>query len=252
MTKIVKICGLRDVEAASKAIELGADLLGVIMVPNRKRTVAPDVAKMIAELARQKRKSLSREFSTAREIVLHMGKQKFVDYNDYFTEYHRLITENGPFLVGVFRNQDPEEVFELANNLSLDFIQLHGSEDLNTYLELNKYGKFCIIKRFVIPSQVELMESVFESLLSQQNKGYALPLLDSELGGEGSVIDWSLLNDLKGKFLLAGGLTPDNLHETVPFSKNLVGFDVSGGVEDANGDKNLTKIEQFVTNGKHL
>lgn len=235
-------------EAATTAIELGADLLGVIMVPNRKRTIDPQVASEIAKVAKEKREILKREFQTTTEIVSHINKQNFEDFNDYFTEFNRLILENGPFLVGVFRNQEPEEVFQKARDLSLDFIQLHGSEDLQTYLDLNE-GEFGIIKRFVIPTQIDYMQLVFESLNSQ---GFALPLLDSELGGEGSVIDWSSLNDLNGKFILAGGLTHENLKDTIPHSNNLVGFDVSGGVEDSNGDKCSNKIQLFVSEGKKL
>jgi phosphoribosylanthranilate isomerase len=56
MPPVVKICGLRSVEAALKAMDSGADMLGVIMVPNRKRTISHDVAKKIAENARIRRK----------------------------------------------------------------------------------------------------------------------------------------------------------------------------------------------------
>lgn len=249
---LVKICGLRTAEAAQQAVDLGADLLGVIMVPNRKRSVTPEVALAISKIARDKRKQLKRKFQTSREIVEYVQSQKFEHHDEYFKLYRQLVIENGPFLVGVFRNQDINEVFRLAQLHEVDVIQLHGSEDVEQYLERNENGEYVIVKRYVIPDQIEKMTNFFETLTSTPSKGFAFPLLDSEAGGEGKTIDWTLINDLEGKFILAGGLHPDNLHETLPYRKNLIGYDVSGGVEDSQGDKDLNKITEFITNGKKM
>lgn len=252
MTQLVKICGLRTVEAAAKAIDLGADLLGVIMVPNRKRTADPEVVREISDLAITKRKSLGRRFQTMKEIITHLQQQKFTSFEDYLLSAKLLIQENGPFLVGVFRNQNVDDVFQAAKDCSLDFIQLHGSEEVNDYLAQNETIDYGIIKRFVLPTHVPDMAAFFPTLIESPSKGFAFPLLDSEMGGEGQTIDWTLINELQGKFILAGGLNPDNLADTIPYLKNVFGFDVSGGVEDENGDKDLEKIEMFVLNGKSL
>ncbi|EEQ39320.1 putative N-(5-phosphoribosyl)anthranilate isomerase [Clavispora lusitaniae] len=252
MTKLVKICGLRTTEAAEKAIDSGADLLGVIMVPNRKRSVTHSVASDISQLAREAREKSERALKTPTEIVAYVQKQQLASHDSYFRLYHQLLVENGPFLVGVFRNQNIDEVFSLAEKCALDCIQLHGSEDISPYLERNKDGKYLIIKRYVIPDHVAEMNDFFTTVCDRASEGFAFPLLDSEAGGEGKTIDWSLINDLEGKFVLAGGLSPDNLKDTVPYSKNVFGFDVSGGVEDENGDKDLPKIEQFVLEGKRM
>lgn len=90
---VVKICGLQSVEAAQVAIDNGADLLGVICVPNRKRTVDCEVAKSISKLCRGK------------DVKL----------------------------VGVFRNQPKEEVARIAGDYDLDVVQLHGDEDWKEY-----------------------------------------------------------------------------------------------------------------------
>lgn len=250
MPKLVKICGLRTTEAAAKAIDSGADMLGVIMVPNRKRSVSHAVAQEISQFVKSTRDAGRGQFKTPAEIIAYVEKQDVKEYNQYFELYHRILLENGPFLTGVFRNQNIDEVFELAEKCSLDCIQLHGSEDVEEYLERNKDGKYLIVKRYVIPDQVEQMTRFFTTVCGRTKQGFAFPLLDSELGGEGQTIDWTLLNELKGKFVLAGGLNPDNLQDTLPYSKNVFGFDVSGGVENENGDKDLEKIEQFVRNGK--
>lgn len=252
MTKIVKICGLKNLDAAAQAIESGADLLGFIMVPGRKRTVEPNVAAEIASLARSKRREHNRKFQSVHEIIEHLEKPTFSTPKEYFAEVSKLIIENGPFSVGVFRNQNPEDVFLAAEELQLDAIQLHGSENPQTFMDHNNDKKFLIIKRFVIPSQAKTMDEFFPLLLENKNQGFALPLLDSELGGEGVVIDWSLINELNGSFILAGGLTAENLPETKPYLQNVVGFDVSGGVEDERGNKDLEKIHGFVAAGKAL
>ncbi|OBA21013.1 hypothetical protein METBIDRAFT_11601 [Metschnikowia bicuspidata var. bicuspidata NRRL YB-4993] len=251
MPPLVKICGLRSTEAAQKAIDSGADMLGVIMVPNRKRTVSPGVALEIAKACKKKRKELGRQFQTAGELTTHLSSQKFASHIEYFEAAARLVHENGPFLVGVFRNQGIEDVFGLARDCAVDIIQLHGSEEAQGYLRYNDTHGFGIIKRYVIPDHVDLMAQFFPHI-ARAERGFLLPLLDSEAGGEGKTIEWPLINGLDGRFLLAGGLDPSNVAETRPFLRNVVGFDVSGGVEDGDGQKNMAKIEAFVANAKQM
>lgn len=252
MPRLIKICGLKTEEAASTAVETGANLLGIILVPNRKRTIDHEVAKKLSDLVRRKRHEKASKFNTANAIIKHLDTLKFSNADEYFGTFKQLIIENGPFLVGVFRNQEISQVFEIANELNLDFIQLHGDEDKGEFYKYNEVHeslRYGIVSRFVIPKDIELMNEVFGGLIEDNKcttKGYAVPLLDSELGGEGKVIDWGVVNDLKiGKFILAGGLTPDNVHEAFTVN-NVIGYDVSGGVEDSAGNKNLKKVEAFI------
>lgn len=90
---IAKICGLQSVEAAQQAVANGADFVGVICVPNRKRTVDPQVARSISK-------------------ICHGAGCK---------------------LVGVFRNQSKEDVRQLAQDYELDIVQLHGDENWQDY-----------------------------------------------------------------------------------------------------------------------
>lgn len=249
MAKIVKICGIKTVDAAAEAVRSGADLLGMIMVPGRARTIDTGVAQQITELIRKTRKSKNVRFQTVNEIIDQLQKEEFADFNQYSEKLTELVLENGPFSVGVFRNQKLDDVFELAKQVSLDCIQLHGSEDKVEYFEAND-GLYLINPRYVIPQDNETMKIQFGQF--HKYPGFGLPLLDSEAGGEGKVIDWSLINDLTfGNFILAGGLTPSNLAETAPLL-NLLGYDVSGGVEDDQGVKDLQKIRDFIRIGKSL
>ena len=68
-------------------------------------------------------------------------------------------------------------------------------------------------------------------------------------GGTGKTLDWQMLREFRPKcdWWLAGGLSP----EIVAVAIALVqphGLDISSGVERAAGDKDLTKIEQFLQN----
>ena len=66
-------------------------------------------------------------------------------------------------------------------------------------------------------------------------------------GGNAVAFDWKVLNgfSLAKPWLLAGGLTPENVAEAAQIS-GAHWVDVSSGVEDAPGNKNLDKIRQFL------
>ena len=70
-------------------------------------------------------------------------------------------------------------------------------------------------------------------------------------GGNALAFDWSLLRDVNISlpWMLAGGLTPENLNEAVTTS-GATAIDVSSGVEDTPGFKNLNKIIEFLAAAK--
>lgn len=204
--KLVKVCGLQSVEAAQCAVEAGADLIGIICVPNRGRTVTPEVAREISAL-------------------VHDSKRN----------------PNGTRLVGVFRNQSLDDVYTIARDYNVDIVQLHGDESWKDYSDkLN----LPIIKRAVFPRDCELVKQ----LASEPN---CLPLFDSDAGGTGEKLNWDAIGQWSQsnyKFILAGGLTPDNVKQALEVPGTM-GVDVSGGVE-TNGSKDLAKIRAFVANAR--
>lgn len=241
---LIKICGLRSTDAATHAIACGADILGFILVPGRKRTVAPELVAESAQLAWAERKRRGRRFQTASELVAHVSSLGLTSPRAHFRTVASLVAENGPFVVGVFCNQLADDVFAAAARSNVDFIQLHGDENVDAFLARNSDLRYAFIKRYVLPDHAPHM--------AQPARGFAFPLLDSELGGEGVRIDWSLISGLDGAFMLAGGLTPENLPETAPYLDKVFGFDVSTGVEDAHGDKDPEKVRRFVSVGKQV
>ncbi|CAN6663088.1 hypothetical protein TRVA0_034S01530 [Trichomonascus vanleenenianus] len=232
---LVKVCGIRSVEAAKCALDSGADMIGMILVPNRARTVDIVTAKNISRYVRSyQRESDQIPASTTDYGVANMS---LAEANSHIM---RDITRERPKIVGVFRNQTLVEILRLQRELELDVVQLHGSEPL----EWCRMIPVPVIKRFT-PNTAE-----FES--SSVPGYHNFSLLDSELGGEGKLVDWTAISQqvkLGARFMLAGGLTPENVDQALA-TPGVFGVDVSGGVESSPGVKDLSKIRKFVQKAK--
>jgi anthranilate synthase / indole-3-glycerol phosphate synthase / phosphoribosylanthranilate isomerase len=230
-TKLVKICGTRTAEAATAAIEAGADLIGMILVTGRKRCVSQEVALQISQTVHKTEKRNS--ISTASN-----SRKTAVGYFEHSKRY--LSNPKRALLVGVFQNQPLDYVLEQQKALCLDIIQFHGSEPV----EWANLVPVPVIKCF---SPVDHNLGI---------SGYhAIPLLDAVAGGSGTQLDLNeikraLKRDPSFRALLAGGLSPNNvaviLRELGEYSDQIVGVDVSSGVEE-NGEQSLSKIREFVT-----
>jgi len=153
-------------------------------------------------------------------------------------------------LVGVFRNQSKEDVLKLATDYNVDIVQLHGDEDWEEY---QRFINKPVIKRVIFPRDRDEVIRI-----SQMDTKTCLPLFDSEAGGTGEILDWQSISnwskDIQAKdeinieYILAGGLTAENVHDAVTLH-GVIGVDVSGGVE-TDGVKDFTKIANFVKNGQ--
>lgn len=228
---IVKVCGVKTVKAAKTALDSGANMIGMILVPGRSRTVGKARALEISRFVHSYKRPLvdGPNFST----LVTPGKSIF----EINAEITSMKTRHRPAVVGVFRNQSLQEVLTWQHELSLDFVQLHGSEPLDWCRVI----PVPVIKRFTAGTKG------FEAAATT---GYHyLALLDSELGGEGKLVDWSAIDDqvrLGARFILAGGLSPENVGEALKVP-GVCGVDVSGGVE-TQGEKDHKKIKAFVLN----
>lgn len=228
---IVKVCGIKTVEAAQVALDAGANMIGMIMVPNRARTVDMETAAQISNLVRSYRRPGSFE----------------LDANDLDGSTHSAVahiieakTRTRPAIVGVFRNQPLAEVLRLQQELSLDYVQLHGSEPL----EWCRLIPCPVIRRFT-PDTPDFNASPVTGY-------HSLSLIDGEVGGEGKMVDWSGVQSrahMGARFLMAGGLTADNVTQALEV-EGACGVDVSGGVESSPGVKDLSEIERFVKAAK--
>jgi len=139
-------------------------------------------------------------------------------------------------IVGVFENQSVEEVNTIVQSLRLDFVQLHGQEK-GEYLQ----KIVCPIIKRVLPSDEKVAL-------------YQLPvrhfLLDREIQGLGNRIDMQTAKNFTKSLslFLAGGLTPENVSETVVLVRPFA-VDVASGIE-TNGKEDIRKIRLFIQNAK--
>ena len=81
--------------------------------------------------------------------------------------------------------------------------------------------------------------------------GEDMLLLDSRVPGSGQRWDLSRLrrNRPQGPWLLAGGLTPDNVAAAIAAASPW-GVDVSSGVESERGVKDHRRIREFIANAR--
>ncbi len=137
--------------------------------------------------------------------------------------------------VGVFVNEEPENIAALANAGTIDAAQLHGSEDDAYIAGLKELTDVLIIKAFKVQG--------IEDIKKANESGADLVLLDAG-AGEGLTFDWSLLAGVKRPYFLAGGLSPNNLKTVVEKIKPY-GVDASSSLE-TEGFKDKAKMTAFV------
>ena len=206
----VKICGVTEAAHAIAAAEAGADFVGVVFAGSPRR-VSLAQARAIASAVRASGSSF-------------------------------------PKLVGVFANDPLEDVAAAVEAVPLDMTQLSGDEPLE-YLE--QTPKPAIRAVHLTPGQPgpEALSTGRRGLAALKGTG-ALPLLDAKAGGRyggtGLALDRAVVRELalETDFLLAGGLTPENVAHVVAEVRPW-GVDVSSGVE-TNGRKDAAKIRAFV------
>ena len=137
--------------------------------------------------------------------------------------------------VGVFVDEAPDTVAALLNSGVIDIAQLHGSEDEAYIQRLRQRTDKPIIKAFQIKSRHDLAEA--KACTADHI------LLDSG-AGTGNVFDWSILQDVKRPYFLAGGLSPDNVGDAVRLLHPYA-VDVSSGIE-TDGRKDEEKAAAFI------
>ena len=147
--------------------------------------------------------------------------------------------------VGVFVNEDIQEVLDLAIELNLDLLQFHGDESPEM---LNPIGypwyKAIRMKDESVLFEIPRYECEWILTDSFSEKAY---------GGTGLTTQWDLVRRVQGmgkKVVLAGGLNPDNVSIAVATVKPMM-VDVASGVESEPGVKDRLKMEMFISRAKH-
>ncbi len=148
--------------------------------------------------------------------------------------------------VGVFVNEKPEEILEVAREVGLDYAQLHGDESREVVARVRS-GGLGVIKALRVRDA--------GSLESLDDYGADFYLLDAyserARGGTGERFDWGVAKALRGyaNILVSGGLTPENVRAAIEFFEPY-GVDASSSLEDAPGIKNGERVRRFVSAAK--
>lgn len=136
--------------------------------------------------------------------------------------------------VAVTVDEPLESVKKIIKSGSADIAQLHGNEN-NDYIMSLKADGIEVWKAFVIKTDEDVRRA-FDSPAD-------MVLLDAGRGN-GTVFNWSLINNFDRKYILAGGLNADNLERADKMLSPGV-FDVSSGAE-TDGVKDPRKIRKIV------
>ncbi len=217
---LVKICGVVQAQHARAAASLGADFIGMVFAPSRRQVTMGQAAKIATALG----KTGAGYAQGPATVAVIEG----------------MLAQQRPLLVGVFADQDPDTINSIADQCSLDIIQLSGSET----------WEMCgLLSRPVLKCLKVSSDHTADELLADIAAD-AIPVLDAFVegvyGGSGRTLDWEVAAEVAQQLpiMLAGGLTPENVSEAVrtvmPWA-----VDVSSGVE-TDGVKDVEKIRAFI------
>ena len=211
----VKLCGINTPEAMDAAVSAGADMVGFNFYPPSPRAVEPQAAAGLAERAG-----------------------------------HRTLK------VGLFVEPDDELLTRVTQSVPLDLLQLHGHIPPKRVAEIRaRFGLPVMLAlpiareddfQAVVPFEPVADRFLFDAKPPKSMKD-ALP------GGNAISFDWQLLagRSFRRPWMLAGGLTTDNVAQAVEIS-GAKAVDTASGVEEAPGKKSVEKIKAFVEAARRL
>ena len=203
----IKICGTTCLEDALSSIEAGADALGFIFAQSKRRVTPEQAQAIIRELPREVEK------------------------------------------IGVFMDAGPLEIGRIVNAVDLTGIQMHGDgefpPEVYSYLPKDRRDSLRKIKTVIVWQGFEQIFDFYAAVPDVVDTW----LFDSG-AGSGQAFDWhaarAQLGERQGQFVLAGGLTPENVGVAMSDFRPW-GVDVVSGVEREPGRKDPEKLKAFVT-----
>ena len=211
----VKIDGVSRPEDALIAASAGADFIGVVFVPDRRRRVSVEQGRRIVEAV-------------------------------------KTASENPPKVLGLFADQPLEEVEASVRGSGVDTVQFSGSESI-AYCDQASVPVFKTIHVSEHAGSREL-EGLRRRITALRERGH-VAVLDRAVaglhGGTGQSFDWGVAAQLAQAgfdLMLAGGLTPENVGAAI-MQVNPWGVDVSSGVE-SQGAKDPAKVRRFIAEAK--
>lgn len=203
----VKICGLRSRAEAVAAGKAGAAYVGLVIFPPSPRGVSLADARWIAEGVPE-----------------------------------------GLLRVALTVDADDAMLSELIGTVPIDMLQLHGRESPERVAEVRDRFARPVMKAVGIAGEPDLDAiDAYERVADQILVDARPPRGADRPGGHGIAFDWRLLAGRRWRrpWMLAGGLTPENVAEAVRLT-GAEQVDVSSGVEARPGYKDLARVAAFV------
>jgi phosphoribosylanthranilate isomerase len=178
-------------------------------------------------------------------FVFYKGSKRYIEPE----KSAEIIREISSFAlcVGVFVNNDVEEIKRIIDQTMIDVVQLSGDESPDVCEKLKSYVK--VVKSFKVG------DNFSEKILQNYDVDYVHfdTFVDGEFGGTGKTFNWDKIVGLSEKYkvILSGGLNSENVKDAILKVKPYA-VDVSSGVEDFPGKKNFEKIKKFIENAKSV
>lgn len=214
MTVTVKICGLSTAETIHAAVYAGASHIGFVFFEKSPRNVTAGQAGILAE-----------------KIPASIIK------------------------TGVFVNPTDEFLEQTLAHVTLDLIQLHGTESPKRVTEVKNRFSLPVMKAISIASpddvaKAKTYENSADMLLFDAKAPASLE--NSLPGGNGEIFDWILIKNTIWTipWMLSGGLDEHNVQSAINISGASI-VDISSGVENTPGGKNIAKIKAFISEVKN-
>jgi phosphoribosylanthranilate isomerase len=208
MAIAVKICGLASEAAVAAAVEGGAAYVGFVFYPPSPRAV-----------------------TAVRAAALCAGMLR------------------GVARVGMFVDADDETIERVLDRAPIDILQFHGAETPARVAEAKRRFGLPVIKAIGVSAAADFAaaaryEADADLLLFDAKPP---PRADALPGGNGLSFEWRLLagREWRCPWVLSGGLTAASVREAVTITAAAI-VDVSSGVERRPGDKDPTKIREFL------
>jgi phosphoribosylanthranilate isomerase len=215
MAVVAKICGLKTAETIAAAVAHGADLVGFNFFRKSPRYVEPEQAGVLA------RAIPSRVLKT-----------------------------------GLLVDDDDARIAAILAAAPLDLLQLHGSETPERVAAIKAKFGVPVMKVIKVRGAADVARAADYEAVADRLMFDTQPPADMKNalpGGNAVSFDWTLLQGFRSRlaWMLAGGLTAGNLAEAVRQS-GAPAVDVSSGVENGPGEKNPSKIKDFLEVARSL
>lgn len=211
----IKICGVTSIEDARIVADSKADAIGVNFYSKSKRFVSADRAREICDVV------------------------------------------SGSLLrVGVFVNESAEAILRIVDRTGIDAVQLHGDEPASILSELESVPtlKAFRCKNADLSPVAKFLKAAYDPEELHRRTVLIDAFHSGEYGGTGKTVDPRLLAKHapelgNANWVLAGGLTPDNVTEAIRLT-GARAVDTASGVELEPGKKDAAKVRQFAEQAK--